>query len=148
MSEPTGRGAAWTGERGALATSEEGRRRLKRAPEASGENAVALRHRLTALAAGRLPRRTIRLRLTLIYGGLFLICGAGLLAITYVLLSNATAGYFSATGPNGSTVRGYAGGAGGTPPPARRPPGLPVNRPGAGHSSPGQCAALARPTPS
>jgi signal transduction histidine kinase len=73
---------------------------------------VALTHRLAALAAapGR-PRRTIRLRLTLIYGGLFLICGAGLLAITYALVSNATAGYFSATGPNGHTITGLVSGA-------------------------------------
>jgi signal transduction histidine kinase len=68
---------------------------------------VALRHRLTALAAGRLPRRTIRLRLTLVYGGLFVICGAGLLATTYALVSNATAGYFSSTGPDGSTIGGF-----------------------------------------
>jgi hypothetical protein len=42
---------------------------------------VALTRRLAALAAapGR-SRRSIRLRLTLIYGGLFLICGAALLA--------------------------------------------------------------------
>jgi len=73
---------------------------------------VALTQRLTALAAGRgLSRRTIRLRLTLIYSGLFLICGAGLLAITYVLVSNATAGYFSSTGPNGRTVGAFVGGA-------------------------------------
>src|SRR5258706_11428466 len=124
MSEPTGRGAAWTDERGALATSEEGRRRLKRAPEASGENAVALRHRLTALAAGRLPRRTIRLRLTLIYGGLFLICGAGLLAVTYVLVSNAPAGYFSPRGPNGSPVGSFTGGPHGPKTPPGSPPHL------------------------
>jgi hypothetical protein len=37
MSEPQGRGAAWTDERGAPATSEEGRRRLKGALEASGK---------------------------------------------------------------------------------------------------------------
>jgi signal transduction histidine kinase len=36
----------------------------------------------------RLPRRTIRLRLTLLYGGLFLGSGAGLLTITYVLVRN------------------------------------------------------------
>ncbi len=36
----------------------------------------------------RLPRRTVRLRLTLLYGGLFLICGAVLLAITYVFVQN------------------------------------------------------------
>ena len=34
----------------------------------------------------RLPRRTARLRLTLLYGGLFLVCGAALLAITYGLV--------------------------------------------------------------
>ena len=33
------------------------------------------------------PRRTIRLRLTLLYGGLFLIAGAALLAITYGLVA-------------------------------------------------------------
>jgi signal transduction histidine kinase len=37
--------------------------------------------------SGRLPRRTIRLRLTLLYGGLFLLAGAGLLAITYALVA-------------------------------------------------------------
>jgi signal transduction histidine kinase len=36
----------------------------------------------------RRPRRTIRMRLTLVYGGLFLVSGAGLLAITYVLVSH------------------------------------------------------------
>jgi signal transduction histidine kinase len=35
----------------------------------------------------RLPRRTVRLRLMLIYGGLFLLCGAGLLTITYFLVA-------------------------------------------------------------
>lgn len=35
-----------------------------------------------------LPRRTIRLRLTAIYSGLFLACGTVLLAITYALVSN------------------------------------------------------------
>jgi signal transduction histidine kinase len=38
----------------------------------------------------RLPRRTVRLRLTLLYGALFLASGAALLAITYVLAWNAT----------------------------------------------------------
>jgi signal transduction histidine kinase len=66
---------------------------------------VALSHRLTALAAapGR-SRRTVRLRLTVIYGGLFLICGAALLAITYALVDHATAGCFTGTGRDGSTV--------------------------------------------
>jgi signal transduction histidine kinase len=35
-----------------------------------------------------LPRRTVRLRLTLLYGGLFLISGTGLLIITYVLVAH------------------------------------------------------------
>lgn len=43
----------------------------------------------------RLPRRTIRLRLTLIYGTLFFVSGAALLGITYVLVSSRyTTGYF------------------------------------------------------
>jgi signal transduction histidine kinase len=37
-----------------------------------------------------LPRRTVRLRLTLLYGAVFLASGAALLAITYVLVWNAT----------------------------------------------------------
>jgi methyl-accepting chemotaxis protein len=37
-----------------------------------------------------LPLRTIRMRLTLLYGALFLVSGAALLAITYALAWNAT----------------------------------------------------------
>jgi signal transduction histidine kinase len=37
----------------------------------------------------RHPRTTVRLRLTLLYGALFLACGAGLLAVTYTLVDNA-----------------------------------------------------------
>jgi signal transduction histidine kinase len=71
---------------------------------------VALTHRLTALALGSgRSRRSIRLRLTLIYGGLFLICGAALLAITYVLVDSATAGYFSSTWRDGRSVGGFVG---------------------------------------
>jgi hypothetical protein len=40
-----------------------------------------------------LPSRTVRLRLTLLYSGLFLVSGAVLLAITYLL-------FRSRTGPN------------------------------------------------
>jgi signal transduction histidine kinase len=36
-----------------------------------------------------LPRRTVRLRLTLVYGALFLVLGAALLAITYLLVSKS-----------------------------------------------------------
>jgi signal transduction histidine kinase len=38
----------------------------------------------------RHPRTTVRWRLTLLYGGLFLVCGAILLAITYTLVEHAT----------------------------------------------------------
>ncbi|HVX44039.1 MAG TPA: HAMP domain-containing sensor histidine kinase [Mycobacteriales bacterium] len=49
-------------------------------------------HRLSALAARpHLRPRTVRLRLTALYGALFLICGAGLLAITYALMWNVSA---------------------------------------------------------
>jgi signal transduction histidine kinase len=37
----------------------------------------------------RLPRRTARLRLTLLYGGLFFACGVVLLAVTYLLVEHA-----------------------------------------------------------
>jgi signal transduction histidine kinase len=89
---------------------------------------VALTHRLTALAAapGR-SRRSIRLRLTLIYGGLFLICGAALLAITYALVDNATAGYFSAGRPGGRTVTGFVGATPGAGQHGSLPQGLQLN---------------------
>jgi signal transduction histidine kinase len=38
----------------------------------------------------RLPRRTARLRLTALYGGLFLVCGVILLGLTYLLVAKAT----------------------------------------------------------
>jgi signal transduction histidine kinase len=54
--------------------------------------------RLTAMAlrAGR-PRRTVRLRLTLWYGGLFLVSGAVLLAVTYGLVVQAFVGSAAAS---------------------------------------------------
>jgi signal transduction histidine kinase len=42
---------------------------------------------MRALARRWLPRRTVRLRLTLLYGALFLVAGAALLGITYGLLA-------------------------------------------------------------
>lgn len=39
----------------------------------------------------RLPRRSARLRLTVLYGGLFLLSGAALVAITYVLFQQSSA---------------------------------------------------------
>jgi len=52
--------------------------------------AARLNSRITQLAVGRhLPHRTVRVRLTLLYGGLFLLSGAALMAITYGLLVQA-----------------------------------------------------------
>ena len=48
-----------------------------------------------------MPRRTIRLRLALLYGGVFLVSGAGLLAVTYLLVRNSENGsilYFKQQG--------------------------------------------------
>jgi hypothetical protein len=62
-----------------------------------------LNSRLTELAVGRhLPYRTARVRLTLLYGALFLVSGAALLAVTYALFVNATGFVF--TGQNGWTT--------------------------------------------
>jgi len=56
----------------------------------------------------RLPRRTARLRLTAVYGGLFLACGAILLAVSYALVEQAIApgGNINQSGlpPGGITV--------------------------------------------
>ncbi|MEV6350167.1 ATP-binding protein [Actinoplanes sp. NPDC051851] len=54
------------------------------------------------IAQSSRPRRTVRLRLTLLYGTLFLVSGAALLAVVYVLVHHAVSGAadntFSATG--------------------------------------------------
>src|SRR5580704_6797684 len=56
--------------------------------------------------AGRvhLPRRTVRLRLTLIYGSLFLVSVALMLIVTYLLVRHATA--------NGVVIRSSVSGRG------------------------------------
>src|SRR5215472_16617738 len=52
------------------------------------------------LARGpRLPRPTIRLRLTLLYGALFLASGTGLLIITYVLVAHRLPGVLTVNHP-------------------------------------------------
>ena len=52
---------------------------------------MILRDRAAGLAAALChPRTTVRWRLTLLYGGLFLASGAALLAITYTLVEHAT----------------------------------------------------------
>jgi signal transduction histidine kinase len=47
---------------------------------------MQLRHRQPAPLRRVRPRRTVRLRLTLLYGGMFCVCGTALLAITYLLV--------------------------------------------------------------
>jgi len=71
--------------------------------------------RFTRLAVRpQLRPRTIRLRLTALYGALFLICGAGLLAITYALMWNVP-GNACYTGSNGLSVCTADSGTHGTP---------------------------------
>jgi signal transduction histidine kinase len=55
------------------------------------------------------PHTTIRWRLTLLYGGMFLVCGAALLAVTYGLVSHSvTAGGIVAFGPGpGTSTRDF-----------------------------------------
>src|SRR5260221_5798015 len=66
---------------------------------------MTTRSRLIALVGRRrLPRRTIRLRLTMLFGALFLVSGAGLLAVTYALVSHATGGVLVANGADGSVA--------------------------------------------
>jgi len=60
-----------------------------------------LNTRITQLAVGHhLPHRTVRIRLTLLYGGLFLLSSAALMAITYALLVNAGFVFTLQNGPN------------------------------------------------
>jgi signal transduction histidine kinase len=53
------------------------------------------------LALRLLPRRTVRLRLTVVYAALFLASGTGLLAITYVLVRHSTDQALFGTNANG-----------------------------------------------
>ncbi|KAK1182778.1 HAMP domain-containing sensor histidine kinase [Streptomyces sp. NBS 14/10] len=50
---------------------------------------AALRRLTARIVCAGLPRRTVRLRLTALYGGLFLVSGAALLAVTYGLVAGA-----------------------------------------------------------
>jgi signal transduction histidine kinase len=62
---------------------------------------------LTLAKASHLPRRTVRLRLTLLYGGLFLLSGAALLTMTYFFVDAATGNAFIVQGKGGTTIAGY-----------------------------------------
>ena len=57
----------------------------------------------------RHPQTTVRWRLTLLYGGMFLVCGVALLAVTYVLVSDQI------TGGVGIELNGGGGGGQGPP---------------------------------
>ena len=56
-------------------------------------------------------RGTVRLRLTLLYGGLFLASSAVLLAVTYVVVRNLTGGPYVAISNHGLTIAGVQFGA-------------------------------------
>jgi signal transduction histidine kinase len=65
------------------------------------------RHRLSQLLKGaRMPRRTVRLRLTLLYSGLFLASSAVLLGITYVVVRNLTGGPYVSISDHVVTIAG------------------------------------------
>jgi signal transduction histidine kinase len=57
----------------------------------------------------RLPRRTVRLKLTMLYGALFLICGAALLGVTYLLVAQRLPVTVKTSGVQ-TTVTGSTGG--------------------------------------
>jgi signal transduction histidine kinase len=59
----------------------------------------------------RLPRRTVRLKLTALYGGLFLVSTAVLLAVTYVFVANRLPVVTSAQG-QGASGLGFTEGSG------------------------------------
>ena len=73
---------------------------------------MGLRSSLRRLALRpHLPRRTVHLRLTFLYGSLFLVSGAALLAITYALVKNALSGPLMTEGtPPGSPPLHASGG--------------------------------------
>ncbi len=58
----------------------------------------------------RLPRRTVRLRLTALYGALFLVSGAVLLAITYgLVVGRPQVTAFRVVSASGGVVKAVAG---------------------------------------
>ena len=98
--------------------------------------AAGLNRRITQLAVGRhLSHRTVRVRLTLLYGGLFLLSGAALMAIAYVLLVNA--GFVFTLGNGGPTVAGPG------PPTSVIAGGRPRGLPGPGSTTHPSAATMA-----
>ncbi|WP_285783630.1 ATP-binding protein [Microbispora sp. NBRC 16548] len=92
-------------------------------PAAARDIMPAALRRLTGLIVrASLPRRTVRLRLTALYGGLFLVSGAALLAVTYGLVVGAVDRppavvklAVTVASPNSSTPAGQAPGNWGPP---------------------------------
>ena len=75
--------------------------------------AVTLRRITSPSVRAHLPRWTVRLRLTLLYGALFLVTGAGLLGFTYVLVEHATSDtLFGSTQDGSTTIIASQGGIG------------------------------------
>jgi signal transduction histidine kinase len=67
-----------------------------------------VRQRMLRLArATHLPRRTVRLRLTLLYGALFIVSGAALLGVTYFFVQASTGNAFIVHNNNGTTIAGF-----------------------------------------
>jgi signal transduction histidine kinase len=95
--------------------------------------------RLAPPAWLRAPRPTARLRLTLLYGALFLLSGTALLAVTYLLAAHATAAI--------DLPKGQWGALGDTP---AEPAGAPRTPPaaGPGHPTPSGGAHMIHLTPS
>lgn len=74
------------------------------------------------LLASHLPRRTVRLRLTLLYGGVFVVSGAVMLTITNLLVRRSTGFFFvQSNGPEGGTAGIVEGGTAGAIPAAPLP---------------------------
>lgn len=70
---------------------------------------MTARERFSKFAAeGLSPRRSIRVRLTAIYGGLFLASGAALLAVTYAYVNKVTSRVESYVGTRGRFTFGFA----------------------------------------
>jgi signal transduction histidine kinase len=101
--------------------------------------AARLNGGITQLAVGRhLPHRTARIRLTFLYGGLFLLSGAALMAIAYALLANAGFVFTLHNAPStGPITGGRPNGSLGEPPLTRgKPPGA-LRRASVGYPAPG-----------
>ena len=77
--------------------------------------ALTARRVLRWLRHPGMPRRTVRLRLTMLYGGMFLACGAGLLFITYLLVAHRLPTYLTQRGTtsSGNTAVTFQTGGGG-----------------------------------